>query len=585
MRPIDKVLQALDKLNKAYKETGQGHFQASSPLRDDKKPSLSITEKPDGTVVMHDFGGGETKDILAALGLEFKDLYPPSNKPTFQRIDLNQPDLIYSYRNAQGVEVGQVLRYSYVDANGKPDKTFRQRHQSNGQWVWKAPPNMPLYRLPDLLAAHPDLWVFVPEGEKDVDTLYNVALIATTNMGGAARKWADTDAQTLARRKVCLIQDNDNAGKQRVVDLAEQLLPVVKELKVITPEDLKISHIPKGDVTDAIELGLVSGVDIELLAENKPPYQPPPVPPHRRIWFERDDLLTTHFPDPTWLIKDMLPEQSLGILAGRPKIGKSWLCLQLANAIADGAKFLDRETTQTRVLYLALEDNPRRIKNRLKTQGINPWAGLTFAFGWADLLEDGLEKLHNTIIKDSYGLVLIDTFSRAVAVNPDDPKALIEVYGGLQQMAFSTMATILLVDHHRKNFGGVDDVIDAVVDSTAKTAVADLIMGLYRPQRERIGLFKATGRDIDDLDLTIKFNSVVGTWEYMGDTDDVARNEAEHNIVDAIEDLGDDATAPNIVGHVGLAQGYVYQVLKEMAHVGKIVKNGHGKAYSLPKTT
>ena len=53
------------------------------------------------------------------------------------------------------------------------------------------------------------------------------------------------------------------------------------------------------------------------------------------------------------------------MLAGRPKAGKSWLALNLAEAIANGGKVLGVDVEQGDVLYLALEDNPRRLQQRL----------------------------------------------------------------------------------------------------------------------------------------------------------------------------------------------------------------------------
>ncbi|MEO6597075.1 MAG: DNA primase [Planctomycetota bacterium] len=59
------------------KRTGPGKWVASCPTREDRSPSLAIRELDDGTVLLHDFGGADVGAILAAVGLEFTDLYPP----------------------------------------------------------------------------------------------------------------------------------------------------------------------------------------------------------------------------------------------------------------------------------------------------------------------------------------------------------------------------------------------------------------------------------------------------------------------------------------------------------------------------
>ena len=66
------LLQRLDRI----KETGHGKFIACCPAHDDRSPSLSISERDDGKVLIHCFAGCETEDVLSAIGLTFSDLMP-----------------------------------------------------------------------------------------------------------------------------------------------------------------------------------------------------------------------------------------------------------------------------------------------------------------------------------------------------------------------------------------------------------------------------------------------------------------------------------------------------------------------------
>ena len=65
-----------------------------------------------------------------------------------------------------------------------------------------------------------------------------------------------------------------------------------------------------------------------------------------------------------FLVDELLPED-LHILAGAPKIGKSWLALWLCLCVAQGQALWNFETTQGEVLYLSLEDSFQRIHTRL----------------------------------------------------------------------------------------------------------------------------------------------------------------------------------------------------------------------------
>lgn len=78
------------------------------------------------------------------------------------------------------------------------------------------------------------------------------------------------------------------------------------------------------------------------------------------------DLLAQEKQEIKWIIKDVLPTGNM-LLAARPKMRKTWLALQLALAIARGRKFLDWQCEQGGVLFLGLEDNERRLQNRIRT--------------------------------------------------------------------------------------------------------------------------------------------------------------------------------------------------------------------------
>lgn len=72
MRPIDKLLPRLDRVRRM----APGRWSARCPTREDRTPSLNIRELDDGTLLLHDFGGDEVADIVAAVGLDLSDLFP-----------------------------------------------------------------------------------------------------------------------------------------------------------------------------------------------------------------------------------------------------------------------------------------------------------------------------------------------------------------------------------------------------------------------------------------------------------------------------------------------------------------------------
>ena len=83
-----QILERLD----GVRQTIPGQWTAKCPAHEDRSPSLSIRELPDGKVLLHDFGGCDCGDVLAAIGLELSDLFPERpqdhrSKPTRPRWD------------------------------------------------------------------------------------------------------------------------------------------------------------------------------------------------------------------------------------------------------------------------------------------------------------------------------------------------------------------------------------------------------------------------------------------------------------------------------------------------------------------
>ena len=128
-----------------------------------------------------------------------------------------------------------------------------------------------LYRLPELLAADSDEWVFVVEGEKDVDNLQAVDLTATTNPGGAG-KWKPEFNQFLKGRKVAVVGDNDESGQQHVVAVATSLLTIASDVRAI-----QLPNLPdRGDVSDWLDGGHTAAELADLVeAATEDPALPP----------------------------------------------------------------------------------------------------------------------------------------------------------------------------------------------------------------------------------------------------------------------------------------------------------------------
>ncbi len=303
----------------------------------------------------------------------------------------------------------------------------------------------------------------------------------------------------------------------------------------------------------------------------KPKAEPEPKP-EPKAWTVAD-LIDTEFAPPKWVVPDLLPV-GLASLAGRPKVGKSWLALQLSVAVAAGGYFLDRQVESGNVLYLALEDSPRRLKLRLERLG---WAlrdlPLQFYCEW-DALSDteALLKLEAKIVAVKPRLVVIDTLTRAWGGGLDwnDVGPVTEALGRLQRLALETDCCILTVDHLRKPNGMAADPITDILGSTGKVAVADTVLGLYKNPDGRGATLRITGRDIEDAQLAIEFDAPTCAWQLLGDAREVAATEAQEEVIAALEALGGKATAGELAKEVGLSRQTARRHLERLTATGRI---------------
>jgi putative DNA primase/helicase len=250
--PVQLILSRLD----GAKQTGPTQWQARCPAHDDQHASLCVGRGADGRALLKCQAGCSSMEVCRALNLPLRALFPP--KP-----DNEQGRIVatYDYRDAGGNVLFQCVRFE--------PKDFRQRRpDGNGGWIWELgeTPRV-LYRLPELLAADPAQWVFIVEGEKDVDNLRAAGLVATCNPMGAGKWGKLSDDSALHNRKVAILPDKDKAGRDHARQVAAGLQGKVAELKV-----LELPGAGK-DASDWLGTGGTAQALLALVEDAKP-YDP-----------------------------------------------------------------------------------------------------------------------------------------------------------------------------------------------------------------------------------------------------------------------------------------------------------------------
>ena len=240
-----------------------GWWQAKCPAHEDGKASLGLHDTDDGGVAWNCMSGCDSKTVAEAL--KAKGLLPERPKRERKAKAGRKIVATYPYRGAAGDLMLEVVRYE--------PKDFRQRRpdpKKPGSWLWNiGGVARPLYRLPELLSANPADDVFLVEGEKDVDRLRSIGLIATTTAQGA-KGWSKSDHAPLAGRHVVLLPDHDAAGRSYAAQAGRDLVGKASSLRLLELPDL----LDKGDASDWLDAG-GSADDLRHLAANAPLYDSP----------------------------------------------------------------------------------------------------------------------------------------------------------------------------------------------------------------------------------------------------------------------------------------------------------------------
>lgn len=293
-----------------------------------------------------------------------------------------------------------------------------------------------------------------------------------------------------------------------------------------------------------------------------------------------------------WAIPDILPE-GLTLLAGKPKLGKSWLALSVALAIAAGGVALGKQpVTQGKVLYLALEDNERRLQSRarqlLASMTTVP-AGMAFVLTWPRLDQGGLAQLEAYIqAHPQVRLVIVDTWAR-VSPPPQSPHRWqydndYAALTPLKGLADTYHISILAVHHLRKL--GANDVLDEISGSIGLTGAVDGALVLKRERGQHEATLFVTGRDIEqEQQLALTFDTVTAQWTLVGNAEEFTRTKERQEMIDLLTAQRPAGLSPRQLAEA-LGKNYhtTRSLLRKMADAGEVQHTGQ-HYFALPDDT
>jgi len=216
-------------------------------------------------------------------------------------------------------------------------------------------------------------------------------------------------------------------------------------------------------------------------------------------------LLSLDIEPPRFIVAKLIPA-GLHLLAGSPKIGKSWLALWLCHQISVGQKIWEFDTQKCGTLYISLEDTIDRLYLRLSRIAETGSKDTLFSTAANNLTTGLIEQLEGFMLDyPDTGLIVIDTFQRIrdnenESTYANDYKEIVKIKG----LADKFNIAILLVHHLRK--APDSDPFNMVSGSTGIIGAVDSIFVLEKQERiENAAILHITGRDIEDMQIKSVF--------------------------------------------------------------------------------
>jgi len=251
-----------------------------------------------------------------------------------------------------------------------------------------------------------------------------------------------------------------------------------------------------------------------------------------------DELMDNVFEGKSAVIENLLYTGAY-ILAGAPKIGKSFLVAQIAHHVSTGQDLWEYKVHQGTVLYLALEDDESRLQRRMfRMFGVEGTSSLHFATN-AKMIGGGLDEQLEKFVREHSDtkLIIVDTLQKVREAGGEkySYSSDYEVIGRLKRFADESGVCLLLVHHTRKQ--QADDKFDMISGTNGLLGAAD---GAFLLQKERrtdnAATLDISGRDQQDQRLYLIRDEERLVWQ-LERTETELRREPPDPVLEAVAAL------------------------------------------------
>jgi hypothetical protein len=298
------------------------------------------------------------------------------------------------------------------------------------------------------------------------------------------------------------------------------------------------------------------------------------------------DLLTEIIPPPNWIVRQLIAE-GLIVLAGKAKLGKSYMALGIALAVASGGYALGRiEVERGEVLYISPDDkNKRRHQDRIRKllNGEPVPQDFYLALDWPRFGDGGGERHLDKWLTDhpNARLVVLDTFGKVRKRGRANGNAYDEDSDAMdyfKALADKHHIAVLLIHHCRKALSDSGDVMDEILGSMGVTGGVDTAMVLKRGRGEADAVLHLIGRDIEDEEpLALDFDRSNCFWTLKGKASEYLLSKERREILDAIQEAGTPLSPKEVADVTGKTRAACQMTMTRLASEGLLKQCGYGK--------
>jgi hypothetical protein len=300
------------------------------------------------------------------------------------------------------------------------------------------------------------------------------------------------------------------------------------------------------------------------------------------------DLMAKVFPTPRAIVEKIILE-GLMLLAGKPKLGKSRLMLDIAIAVACGGKALGHLPVDAGpVLYISLEDPERRLQSRIQTMltGCRAPENFEYETEWPRVDEGGLQDLELWIQEHPGArLIVIDTLKR-LRPKPKPGQSVYdadyEALQGLADLCHRHEGLAIVVVHHTNKLQDAEDFADLISGSTGLPGSADGFAVMRRKRGDGDAILSVVHRDLpEDQEHALRSDPLTGGWTFLGAAQDQPTSPEQRAILEVLADAIEPLTSKDIADILSKKPAAVRFLLWKMEQAGLVERVSTGR-YALP---